>query len=459
MLSFPRRLRVPCGVLVVGVVALVVACKGSPLKVNDPTITVPGALTPNTIGTQENGVIGDFHSMFDWYSLYSGLLTDEFVLAGTFPTRVEIDERRPNYVNNSINPDTWQPMSVSRASADQMVSDFSGALANPDFAGVTSDLQHGIDLGRLLGGWDRILFSQLFCQSIFGGASGESAPVLPADRMAEARDLLAKAAQSSDPDIQAAAIVGEAHAQMFLKNYSAASSLAQNVPAGFSYVIDYSTSTIPEENHVYTENWGADTYSLRWTIGNGTDVGRHLELFPYYNEWVSQGLIIPPDQNTKTAFNQTSPVSLETLYNSGAASMVLASGWEAQMIIAEAQYRAGNMTAAASTINALLTDPNQTDNPMHAVNSSVPNGAFQAVSFTGDLTHDLNEIGRAREAGLWLTGDRQGALYRWVVNDKVDFYPTGTTGDALQLPIPSDEVNTNPNLSKACPPGTPGVID
>lgn len=480
MLSLPGKLRAPRGVLVAMLAAGLMACHGDVLQVNDPTITTPGQLSPNSLPTQMNGVVADLRNMSDWYTMYSGLLTDEYVLAGTFPTRLEVDERRPNPNNGSINGDVWQPMSVSRASADRMVADFSGVLNDPDFADVQSDLQHGIDLGRLVGGYDRIRFSEMFCQSIFGGEDGEAAPVLPADRMQEAYDLLSQAAQSSDPDIQVAALVGQAHAQMFLGNYSQAASIAQNVPVDFTYDVLYSTNTTAEENRNFQFNWGVHA-PVRWTVGNGGDASRHNEIFgendfgsPWYDEWVSQGLIIPPTQNDITAFNNKTPVSLETIYggadtspdsvapnnrsgSGGAASILLATGWEAQMDIAEAQYRSGSMGAAATTINDLLSEADQADNPIKTINGNVPFGAFQQVSFNGNLAHDLDEIARAREAGLWLTGDRLATVLRYKLNDGVDFYPRGTDGDALQLPVPRAEIDNNSNISNACPAGTPGI--
>lgn len=473
MLSFPGKLRAPQSVLAAVLVAGLTACHGNVLDVNDPTITTPGQLSPNSVPTQMNGVVSDARNMLDWYTMYSGLLTDEYVLAGTFPTRLEVDERRPNPNNGSINGDVWQPMSVSRSTADRMVSDFSGVMNDPDFSGVQGELQQGIDLGRLVGGFDRILFSEMFCQSIFGGEDGEPAPVLPADRMQEAYDLLGQAAQSSDPNIQAAALVGQARAQMFLGNYGQASSIAQNVPVDFHYDVLYSTNTTGEENRAFQFTWGVHA-PVRWTVGNGQDASRHSEIFPWYNEWVDQGLIIPPTQNNITAFNNKTPVSLQTVYGGadtdpdsvapntrsgagGAAPILLATGWAAQMDIAEAQYRSGDMGGAATRINDLLTEADQADNPIRTVNPNVPFGAFQQVSFNGNLTHDLNEIARAREAGLWLSGDRLSTVLRYKLNDGVDFYPTGTDGDALQLPIPRAEIDHNSHLSSACPPGTPGI--
>ncbi|HKK07268.1 MAG TPA: hypothetical protein VKA44_00135, partial [Gemmatimonadota bacterium] len=110
---------------------------------------------------------------------------------------------------------------------------------------------------------------------------------------------------------------------------------------------------------------------------------------------------------------------------------------------------------AQSMVNALLTDPTQADNPMLAINpdltqarggGSIPAmAAFDSVDFTGDLATDLPQLARAREAGLWLSGTRQGTLRRLAEGDGVDLYPV-RRGTNVCLPIPQQESDNNPNV-------------
>ncbi len=156
-------------------------------------------------------------------------------------------------------------------------------------------------------------------------------------------------------------------------------------------------------------------------------------------------------------------VNLQQLYDQQGRNIVLASGWEAQMIIAENELRTGQAQAAEDRVNALLADPGL--NPMTVVNPSLTSertvggvtapamGAFQPVDFTGDLEADLTELARARAAGLWLTGERQGTLRRFITEDGLDLYPQGTQGDDIFFPIPQQEVDNNPNVGASCPSG------
>lgn len=125
------------------------------------------------------------------------------------------------------------------------------------------------------------------------------------------------------------------------------------------------------------------------------------------------------------------------------------------MIEAEAALRAGSPDEAEGIVNPLLTDPEQAANPMLAVNPDLtsarmggripPMGAFEPVDFTGDLASDLEKLARARAAGLWLSGIRQGTFRRLAENDGVDLFPD-RRGDDTCLPVPQQEIDNNPNL-------------
>lgn len=125
------------------------------------------------------------------------------------------------------------------------------------------------------------------------------------------------------------------------------------------------------------------------------------------------------------------------------------------MIEAEATLRGGQPEVAEGTVNALLTDPSQALNPMLEVNPDLTSsrmggripamGAFDPVDFTGDLATDLPQLARARTAGLWLTGERQGTFRRFLENDGVDLFPVRRSDDAC-LPVPQQEIDNNPNL-------------
>lgn len=116
------------------------------------------------------------------------------------------------------------------------------------------------------------------------------------------------------------------------------------------------------------------------------------------------------------------------------------------MIEAEVALRNGNTGEAQTIVNDLLEEEGQPRNPMTILDAGPDElGAFESVDFTGDLSNDLPQLARARSAGLWLSGGRQGTLRRFIENDGVDLYPD-RGGDDVCFPIVQQERDNNPNL-------------
>jgi hypothetical protein len=409
------------GLLLAGVAA----CDGELLDVEDPDNVQPEEqLSPENVAPRLAGMINEFRSAYDDYVLYTGLLTDEFILAGTFPTRREIDQRNPISQNVSINADVWEPLSVTRAVADQNIAEFESALGTEQFAGQTANLQTGIAWGNLIAGYSRLFLAEMFCHSILGGGSAdlprfvddenvEEAPLGTAERARDALDFFEEAeavagpSQFDIPEVRLAALVGQARSHMLLHSLgsttedhlaaadAAASEVWDSNPR-FVSAIEYSISSTAEENDVFQTTWGVNS-SLRWTVGEGSDASRGNETFAYLGQpaipddpettedesedatyWFGQGLVIEPGvaaANGLAAFNGVSPVVPQTLYagRSGGQrdiSIPLATAWEARMIQAEVALRGGSPGAAEGMANPLLTN-DEGQNPMASVNSGL----------------------------------------------------------------------------------------
>lgn len=427
---------------------------GCDLDVNDPDVVTPDQLEgPAAVQGQINGIVGDFQESYDDVIRYVALFTDEMILGGTFPSRIDVDERNITPTNPTLTGDLYEPLHVSRASADEGVQNFTEALDDPEFSEVQGQLREGIALGQLYGGYSRIVFAEVYCQSIFGGPNGESGPVGSDARMEEALSLLQEAESSALDaglsDVANAARVGQARALIWLGRYGEAAQAASDVPTDFVYFSRYSSNNpIEQGNELHIQSWGALGFQVRWTVGDGRTGSRHNERWPYFEEWAAQGLLdtIPPPEFEPTELGVTG--ALQLLYDSPDDNVVLASGWEARMIEAENMLRNGSPEAAEDLVNDLLGDPGV--NPMLDVNSSLPLGPFEAVDFTGDLENDLPELARARASGLWLSGTRQGTLRRFSQDDGIDLYPQGTQGDDESFPIVRQEIENNPNVSSGC---------
>lgn len=431
-------------------------CEGL-LDVTDPDVVTPDqAAGPEAVPLRLAGMVRDFQEAVDGLVLYEALFTDEMILAGTFPTRIDVDER--NVVadpdNGSLNDDVFLPLQVARSAADRNRVSWRAALTDPEFDEVADQVEEGLALANLYGGYLRLYMAEAYC-AVVDTAKGvplspDQAAEVALARFEEAEQVAQAAASGDLADIGTTAIIGQARALVWLGRYEEAAARASGIDPSFTFMSEYSDNQNVQANEVFGYTWEEAGLVLRWTVGDGTASNRHDERFTYYDEWESQGLILP-DPPGLSAPEVGVPVTLQLLYDSGSRPILVASGWEAQLIIAENELRGGFAEAAETRVNALLGDP--TVNPMLAVNPDLAGtlGGFDPVDFTGALATDLPQLARARLAGLWLTGERQATLRRFAANDGVDLYPSGTQGDDIYFPIPKEEIDNNPNVTGGCP--------
>jgi len=409
-----------------------------PLRVADPgTLTDDELAGVGSVEATVNGMIGAYAEAQDDYALYSGMFTDEFILAGTFPTRLEVDDRRMVRDNATVTGAVYEPIHVARALADNSVASFEEGLTNPDLASVVDLLQEGIALGYLYGGYTRILLSELYCESALD--AGEY--VLSNARAQEAIDLLgnvaAAAATAGRDDVADAALVGIARANLFLGNDGAAMAAAQGVSGGFEpFLAEFSENANVQFNEVHSFTWGRGGQVIRWTVGDGTTTERNSEMWPYFAEWEALGLI-DPDPGL-TAFNANIPVKLQTIYDTGNSAILVASPAEADMIEAEVLIRSG----AAADLDAAST----------IVNGYRAGHGLADIDFAGmaNLTARLQALVQEKARETWLSGTRQGDLRRLRERDGIDMYPAGSADsfDQICFPVPQQEIDNNTNTSR-----------
>jgi hypothetical protein len=402
-----------------------VACEGI-LDVKDPAnLTADdfeGAIPVSLVTT---GIRGEFQGMFDYYTLYTGMLADEFILAGTFPYRQEFDDRRVFDNNAGLLNDVYNPLSRSRFMADTGVVMLEAAIGT-DIDGVTdAELREAIAIGSYYGGYSRLLLAESFCESAIAGG-----PALSSDaRMTDALSLFVTAetqAQAAGLDtLVAAARLGQARANLWLRNFTAASTAAAQVPVGFVYNSLYSNNSIGQKSKVARYTWGINEV-IRFTVGDGTSTGANNEVWPYLAEWVSLGLLA--SEPTAQSFNPSVPVTQQKKYPVGDAPIAMASGAEAELIMAEALLRANDLGGAATIVNHLRLD----------------NWGLAPIAFSGVLTDDLEVMAQERSRELWLTGERLATLRRYL-GDGVDLFPDRDGTDTC-LPIPLQEKAANPNI-------------
>lgn len=413
------------------------------LTVTDPDVTTPEQVAgPEGVSLAVNGLVRSFQEAYDSYIRYTSYLTDEMIASGTITDRTDVDFRDVIPDNATLTNELYTPMQTARQLAEDGIEQFGSSIGDPEFAQVEGTLRRGVAWGDFAAGYTHVLFGEFYCRAVI---DPQGPAVTPDEAVSAGLDFLraaeTSAADAGLPGMATAAVVGQGRALLWLGRYDEAAQTVAGVPDDFAFLVEYSANSPGQNNELFQWTFGV-LQTIRWTIGNGTAAERDNELWPYLDEWVEQGLI-DPDPGL-VADNAALDVTLQLLYTGQDADILLASGWEARMIEAEAMLRAGDAAGAEAAVNALLTDPSQAANPMLAVNPSLPLGAFQPVDFTGSLETDLPQLARARAAGLWLSGERQATLRRFR-DDGVDLYPV-RRGDDTCLPIVQKEIDTNPNV-------------
>ena len=444
------------------------ACSGDLLDVDDSGVIAPDDLDgagPAAIPTLVNGVVGAYHEAMNGVTRYTALLTDEMIYSGTFPTRYQVDIRRIPSANLDLTEDLYVPLHRARFQADTIAFALEERLDDPAFADAEPLLLEGIAIAKLYSGYTRIWLAELYCWSILTGMVPESEPLLPDERMQDAIAQLEEAEAIAGSigllPIQVAAVVGQARANLWLGNYPAAGGLAAAIPREFAYRAEYSSNNPDQYNAMYTFTWG-DTQSIHWTVGDGTTAASNGERWPYLEQFIGLNLLRnrPPGF---TSMSGTVPVVLQMLYNKRESDVLMASGIEAALIVAEAALRLGLREVAEQAVNDLRSDYSFRATTQFGVAPPAGN-LLPDISFTGDLEADLLQIAEERGRELWLTGDRHVTARRLARDPMVDIdlFPSKDAvgaGEDMAFPIPDREIDNNPNLQSgdACPAGqSPG---
>ena len=409
--------------------ALGVALTGcdSLLEVTDPDLVVPDAIARSELFWA--GAIGDFMdaaSSSDGMGVYVGLFTDEFELSGTFPTRLEVDERSIQDTNGTMEG-AYRDLHAARVSAENA-------------AGLLTD-EFGTDsrIGEMnnLAGYTYIYFGEVYCSGVPYGSSvvgGEPTQGMPTTtdetfQLAIARFDAALSTADGNVTQQHLANIGKARAQLALGQFAAAATTVAAVPDDFVYLVRHDEEASGGDNGIYSQN----VLQGRWTVadGEGTNGVQFRTAMDDRLQWM-----LDPDT---VGFDSETFLYRQLIFTSENDDISLASGLEARLIEAEAALDASDFPGWLGILNQLRTD----------------------AGMTTMLADPGTTDGRVRlhfeERAWWLyaTGHRLGDLRRMIrhygyTEDQV--FPTGTHfkgsayGDQVVFPIPEPETN-NPNFT------------
>jgi starch-binding outer membrane protein, SusD/RagB family len=357
-------------------------------RLSNPSLIQPSNLQ-NPAGAQELrlGALGALAASFSYQSVITGLFADEFrvssvSLAGSYPE----DQRSltPTSANNS----PFAGLSGGRINALIAINDLKQYSANSS-----------ADIGELyaLVAATEILFEENLCSGIpLGAVNGFTPSYGPTLSRAQLsvramQDLDSAAAYSKGTDsIESLAAVLRGRALLNNGQFAAAASAVQGVPQGFSYSMELGHSAAGDynTNAIFTYVNSGQAFSVSDSEGiNG---------LPF----VSAGDVRVPT----IAESATPPIYVPAFVSSDSTPVTLASGIEAQLIIAEAALATGHPDTWATILNHLR---------QFAITPAI---APLSSDSTSAASVDLRLGVMFRERAFWLfgTGHRLGDLRRLV---------------------------------------------
>jgi hypothetical protein len=404
-----------------------VACETfrNPLQVEGTSrIPAENVETPANAQLLMDGAIADFECAFASYVVESATVGEEFVYAQQTADRVPADARTTLPTDNryAVNSCTglgvYSPLQQSRSSADNLL----------DHLHVWTDAEVPVNRTKLIAtaaayaGYSYLLLGESMCTVAFskinsdrtinygGEISRDSTFKIAIARFTEA---IAAAQATNTTDILRMAYLGRARAKLNLKDYAGAEADAQQIPAGFVKNATYSATVSRRNNLVFNDN----------AITNrSSSVGE-----PYRSMTGDPRVPV-------TATTTTSATGIrhfyQTKYTTVDAPIPLAKYQEAQLIIAEAEIRAGNLANALPILAAERTRGNQ-------------------PAFTGTTQAQyLAELIDQRRRELFLEGQQLGDIIRYgtVLQPAAGtpYHFGGTYGNQICFPLPSAERLNNP---------------
>ncbi len=409
-----------------------VACEGL-LDVSDPDIVVPESVTgPKGAELYWAGAIGEFAQSFSTIGneygqvLYSGMLTDEFHLSGTFPTRDQVDRREIDPRNGTMNA-LYLDLQQARVSAENAATLLEEELpGDPRIAEMYS-----------LAGYTYLAFGENYCSGVpYSKAPlegdlefGQPTPTTETFQLALDRFTSAAAATGGDTDQQYLAAIGEGRAELNRGNFAAAASAVASVPTSWEYLVrSKEGGDFGQRNAIYEMN----SSQRRWSLSDGE--GGNGVLWRTNTDvrvpWVDEG---------EVGFDEGTPLYEQRKYASWEDDTPLASGVEARLIEAEAALNMGSPaddtwldilnTLRADIGLAALTDPGSADARVDLFFEERARWLFATGHRLGDLRRLVRQYSRSAAAVFPVGAFHKGGEY----------------GPDVNFPIPEQE-RENPNM-------------
>lgn len=406
------------------------------LEVEDPDVARPDALSgPEALPALFAGALSDFQvgysgsSNVDGQITMVGLITDELYNSESFPTRIEIDQRRMRDDNGTLRA-RFLDMQQARAAAERAVRAYERFDGDPD--------EHA--LVHAIAGFSYIAFGENYCSGVPFSTLNDDGTITFGDQQTTAQmfqtavDNFNAAIDLAQTDsIEDLAAVGKARALLNLNQPAAAAAAVASVPPAFAYFIEHSENSARQQNPVFT----LVNVSRRFSVPD-KEGGNGLAFRTAGDPRV------PVERNpvNPIGLDNETPSWVQLKYESRGEDVPLATGIEAELIEAEAKLRAGDYPGALLILNSLRS-------------TFAPSLAPLAPATTAAA--QVDQLFSERAFWLYLTAHRLGdfrRLIRQYGRSSESVFPTGTYhksgslpyGPDVNFPLPDDEKN-NPNVS------------
>jgi hypothetical protein len=435
-----RRLRSRALRLTTGMLALasLAACNDFLTAENPGAIEEKDVNNPAYAGLIANGPIFAYQFSHGEITYWNAQFTDELFNRAVFAEEGDIDRRALYSDMTYINAFMYAPAQRSRFLSDDAAARLKIILGDT----ATRDIRVARSLAYA--GHSYIDLGEMMCTTPIDLGVPKTPEEMFADAIARFQEAItiattAKTYYQSRPtvnpnDVAAAdtvkyfALVGAARAALNRNDKTAAIGFANQVPAAFDFRAYYSDNTTGQRNRTYERlTLGSNAYMLNTPFNAATTDPRLPRIAG----------------TTGRAFTPLSPPSYSTFSNTVAGapfapimSVRVASGLEAQYIVAEAQG------ATQATLDF--------------VNQRRAAGLQPPVTLAGAAL--LAELREQRSRDFYLDNHRLGDLRRYLKYYQVDLFPKGpypgsTSGQVYNetiscWPLPTNEINGNPNVPK-----------
>ena len=377
-----------------------------------------------------SGAIADFECAFGAYTVVGGLIGEELDDATQTADRFPFDQRtiRPSdsrYATQTCeNLGVYTPLQTARSSADRVAALLEAATD----AQVPNRLAL-LATAKTYAGYSLLLTGEGFCSGTIStiGPNGQvifgpelSRTELLQEAIQRFTAAIAAAQAANNTELLYTALLGRARALVSLGRFAEARQDAARVPASFVRNATASGVSSRRENRVFAQNSASST---------STSIGAPFRALNDPRVPVTPVLDDLGRQRTSTT---GVPLFRQGKFSTSAAPIALASGDEAQLIIAEAAARAGELQTALDIINNFRRAAGQP--------------TFSSTNQAAVLAEGIEQ----RRRDLFLESHHLGDLIRL----NTPFQPApgaafpggGVYGSQRCLPLPDIERLNNPNI-------------